>query len=132
MVRMILELIRNRSFTLTTSNSKRSRLRHLKYSVPQGSVLAPSFLISIYIYDVRSTTFRKYAYADDQALLHLFKDWKGLEETLRQDMAILSAYLKTWRLKLSHAKGSGTLRCQANSMPKYIVKLSNCCLLVVH
>ena len=27
-----------------------------------------------------------------------------MEETLRQDMAILSAYLETWRLKLSHAK----------------------------
>ena len=48
MIRMILELIRNKSFTLTTGDSKRSRLRHLRNGVPQGSFLAPSFLISIY------------------------------------------------------------------------------------
>ena len=44
MARMIMELVRNRSFTLTTGDSKRSRLRRLKNGVPQGSVLAtPSF-----------------------------------------------------------------------------------------
>ena len=37
MVRMIM----NRSFTLTTSDSKQSRLCHLKNGVPQGSILAP-------------------------------------------------------------------------------------------
>ena len=42
---MILELIRNRSFT---GDSKRSRLRHLRNGLPQGAVLAPSFLIPIY------------------------------------------------------------------------------------
>ena len=47
MVRMLLELIRNRSFTLTNGDSKRSRLRRLRNGVPQGSVLAPSFSISI-------------------------------------------------------------------------------------
>ena len=40
MIRIIMELIRNRSFTLTTGDSKRSRLRRLKNGVPQGSVLA--------------------------------------------------------------------------------------------
>ena len=41
MVRMIMELVQNRSFTLTTGDSKRSRLRRLKNGVPQGLVLAP-------------------------------------------------------------------------------------------
>ena len=41
MVRMIMEIVRNRSFTLTTGNGKRSRLRHLKNGVLQGSVLGP-------------------------------------------------------------------------------------------
>ena len=31
-------------------------------------------------------------------------DRKDFEETLSQDMATLSVYLKTWRLKLSHDK----------------------------
>ena len=46
MVCMIMELIYNRSFTLTTSSGQRSRLRRLKNGVPQGSVLAPSSSIS--------------------------------------------------------------------------------------
>ena len=49
MVCMIMELIRNRSFTLTTGDSKPSRLRRLRNGVPQGSVLAPSFSTSIHM-----------------------------------------------------------------------------------
>ena len=46
---------------------------------------------------------RKFAYANDLALLHSSGNWKDLEETLSQDMCALSAYLQTWR-KLSHTK----------------------------
>ena len=48
--------------------------------------------------------FRKFAYADDLALLHSSGNRKNLEETLSQDISILSAYLQTWRLKLNHTK----------------------------
>ena len=102
MVQMILEFIRNRSFTLTPSDSKRSRLRRPN-GVRQVSVLVPLFF-NIYTYDLSSTTSRKYAYADDLALLHSSKDWKSLEETLSQGMATLSANCRTWKLKLSHTK----------------------------
>ena len=106
MVRMIMELVRNRSFTLTTGDSKQSRqsrLRRLKNGVPQGSVLAP-LLFNIYTYDLPSMISRNFAYADDLALLYSSGNWKDLEETLSQDMSRLSAYLQTWRLKLSHTK----------------------------
>ena len=103
MGRMIMELVRNQSFTLTTDDSKQSRLRRLKNGVPQGSVLAP-FLFNIYTYDLLFMIFRNFAYADDLALLHSSGNWKDLEETLSQDMSTLSAYLQTWRLKLSHTK----------------------------
>ena len=103
MVKMIMELVRNRSFTLTTGDSKQSRLCRLKNSVPQGSVLAP-LLFNIYTYDLPSMISRKFAYADDLALLHSSGNWKDLEGTLSQDMSTLSAYLQTWRLKLSHTK----------------------------
>ena len=86
--------------TLTTGDSKQSRLRRLKNGVPQGSVLAP-LLFNIYTYDLPSTISRKFAYADDLALLHSSGNWKDLEGTLSQDMSTLSAYLQTWRLKLS-------------------------------
>ena len=103
MVRMIMELVQNRSFTLTTGYSKQSRLRRLKNGVPQRSVLAP-LLFNIYTYDLPSMISRTFAYADVLALLHSSGNWKGLEAALSQDMSTLSAYLQTWRLKLSHTK----------------------------
>ena len=96
MVKMIMELVQNRRFTLATGDSKQSRLRRLKNGVPQGSVLAP-LLFNIYTYDLPSMISRKFAYADDLALLHSSGNWKDWE-------GILSAYLQTWRLKLSHTK----------------------------
>ena len=98
-----MELVRNRSFTLTTGDRKQNRLRHLKNGVPQGSVLA-SLLFNIYTYDLPSMISRKFAYADDLGLLHSFGNWKDLEGTLSQDMSTLSAHLQTWKLKLSHTK----------------------------
>ena len=100
MVKTIMELVRNRSFTLTTGDSKQSRLRRLKNGVPQGSVLT-SLLFNIYTYNLPSMISRKFAYADDLALLHSSENWKDLEGTLSQDMSTLSAHLQTWRLKLS-------------------------------
>ena len=70
MVKMIVELVRNQSFTLTTGDSKQSRL--------QGSVLAP-LLFNIYMYNLPSMISRKFAYADDLALLHSSENWKDLE-----------------------------------------------------
>ena len=83
--------------------AKLSRLRRLEKGVPQGSVLAP-LLFNIYTYDLLSIISRKFAYADDLALLHSSGNWKDLKGTLSQDMSTLSAYLQTWRLKLSHTK----------------------------
>ena len=103
MVKMIMELVRNRSFIFTTGDSKQSRLCRLKNGVPHGSVLAP-LLFNIYTYDLPSMISRKFAYADDLALLHSSGNWKDLKETLSQDISTLSAYLQTWRLKLSHTK----------------------------
>ena len=103
MVRMIMELIRNRSFALTTGGSKQSRVRRLKNGVSQGSVLGP-LLFNIYTYDLPFMISRKFAFADNLALLHSSGNWKDLEGTLSQDMSTLSAYLQTWRLKLSYTK----------------------------
>ena len=47
---------------------------------------------------------RKFAYTNDLALLHSSRNWKDLEGALSQNMSTLSAYLQTWRLKLSHTK----------------------------
>ena len=47
---------------------------------------------------------RKFAYADDLALLHSYRNWKDLEGTLSQDMSTFSLYLQTWKLELSHTE----------------------------
>ena len=96
MVKMIMEIVQNQSFTHTTGDSKQSRIRRLKNGVPQESVLAP-LLFNIYTYDLPSMISIKFAYADDLALLYSSGNWKDLEGTLSQDMSTLSAYLQTWR-----------------------------------
>jgi len=98
---MIMQMVSNRSFTLTTGNGQRSRLRLLRNGVPQGSVLAP-LLFNIYTSDMPATISRKYAYADDLAIMHA--DWLVVEGALSKDMATLGEYLQTWKLKLSTMK----------------------------
>ena len=124
MVRMIMELVQNPSFTLTTSDSKQRRLRRLKNGVPQGSVLAP-LLFNIYTYDRPSMISRKFAYADDLALLHSSGNWKDSEGTLSQDMSTFSAYFQTWRLKLSHTKTVTTAFYLNNREAKHELKVYN-------
>ena len=87
---MIMDLVRNRRFILTTGDSKQSRLRRLKNRVSRGSVLAP-LLFNIYTYDLPSMVSGNFAYADNLALLHSSGNWKDLEGTLSQDMSTLSA-----------------------------------------
>jgi len=86
MVHMIMEMVSNRSFTLTTGNGQRSRLRRLKNGVPQGSVLAP-LLFNIYISDLPTIISRKHAYADDLAIMHADGGWQTVEGALTKDMA---------------------------------------------
>jgi len=94
MIHMIIEMVVNRSFTLTTGNCKRSRLRRLKNGVPQGSVLAP-LLFNIYISDMPTTVSRKYAYADVLTIMHADGDWQAAEGVLSNEMATVDEYPQT-------------------------------------
>jgi len=76
MVHMIMEMVGNRSFTLTTGNSKRSRLRRLKNAIAQGSVVVP-FFFNIYTSNLPTTVSRKYVYVDDLASSNHACWWKG-------------------------------------------------------
>ena len=102
MVRLIRELVGNRSFTLTASNNKWSRLRRLKNSVPLGSVLAP-LLFNIYVSDLSITVSRKNAHADLQ--YHAYR-WRFANRgrIAEPNMATIGKYLKAWKLKLSTTK----------------------------
>ena len=88
---MIMEMVRNRSFTLTTGNGQRSGLRRLKNCVPQRSVLAP-FLFITYISDLPTTDSGKYAHADDLAVMLADEDWQAVERMLSKDVATVSEF----------------------------------------
>ncbi|KAJ3587303.1 hypothetical protein NHX12_010901 [Muraenolepis orangiensis] len=103
MVYGLMEMLSNRSFILRTSDGQRSRLRRLRNGVPQGSVLSP-LLFNIYIHDLPETTSRQYGYADDLAIMLRRTTWSAVEQGLNQDMGILAAYLRKWRLQLSTGK----------------------------
>ena len=68
---------------------------------------------------------RKFAYADDLALLHSSGNWKDLEGTLSQDMSTLSAYFQTWMLKLNHTKTMTTAFHLNNREAKRELKVYN-------
>jgi len=54
--------------------------------------------------DLSTTISRKYAYADDQAIMHADGDWQAVEGALSKDMARLGEYLQPRKLKLSITK----------------------------
>ena len=87
MVRKIMKMVGSCSFTHTTGNGKRSRLRRFKNGVPQGVVLSP-FFFNIYIYDLPTTISRNYAYANNLAIIHADRDWKVMERALSKDMEL--------------------------------------------
>jgi len=123
MVHMITGMVSNRSHTLNIRNGQRSRLRCLKNGVPQGSVLAP-LLFNIYISDLPATISRKYAYADDLAIMHADGDWQAVEGALSKDMATLGEYLQTWKLKLSTTKTVSAGFCLNNKEAKRGLKVN--------
>ena len=98
-----MEMVSNHIFQLHISNSKCSRLKHLKNGVPQGFVLAP-LLFDISIYDLPSTQSRKYGYSDDLAILLNKPSWKAAEGGLNEDMVTLSTYFRKCHLKLNLGK----------------------------
>ena len=102
LIKMILELICNRSFTLRLGD-KKSRLRRLRNGLPQGSVLAP-ILFNIYTADLPTTRSKKYVYADDICMATSAKTLDELSYTLTEDMKELGAYFQKWHLSLSVEK----------------------------
>ena len=113
----------HRSFTLTTGNGQRSRLRRLKNGVSQGSALAP-LLFNIYTSDLPATISRKYAYADDFAIMHADGDWQAVEGALTKDIATVGEYLQTWKLKLSTTKTVSAVFHLKNKEAKREVKVN--------
>ena len=101
MVIKIIELVLNRGFTLTTGDSKQTRLCRLKNGVSQKWILA-RLLFNIYTLR-RPSRFLESFFM--QTIQHCDSgNWKDLDRTLSQDLTTLSGYIQIWWLKLSHTK----------------------------
>ena len=63
-----------------------------------------TLLFNIYISDLPTAVSRKYAYADDLAIMHADGDWQVVEGVMSKDMTTVSEYIQTWKLKVSTTK----------------------------
>ena len=81
---MIMKLVHNQSFTLTTGNGQQSRLGMLEVESHTGRSWLPSSS-NIYLHDLPEMVSAEYAYADDFAILQVTVHWSTLEGILTQD-----------------------------------------------
>ena len=58
----------------------------------------------MYISNLPTTISRKYAYADDLAIMHADGDWQAVEVAHSKDMAAVCECLQTWKLKIRTAE----------------------------
>ena len=88
--------------------SRKERLPTSRSTLNIGTVGYPSVLVgSVSVFHLNSneqTYSRPRLRESTYHLLHFSGNWKDLEGTLSPKMSTLSAYLQTWRLKLSHTK----------------------------
>ena len=104
--RLIASLISQRNFRVFLGNQV-SRKRILKNGLPQGSVLAPSF-VNVYISDLPATESLKFGYADDWTLATQSKTFSHLESTLSRNIGHLNEYFDYWKLRLNAKKTVAT------------------------
>ena len=100
MLTMIMKLVWNQSITLTTGDSKQSKLLRRKNGVPQVSALA-AFLLTSTCTTCPQQFPEIFLYRKPSAVALFSPNWKDLKETFSQDMTTFWAYLRTWRLMLS-------------------------------
>jgi len=103
MVRMILKLVSNRSFSLTTSTANGAGY----YASRMTSHRDPSWhplLFNVDISGLPTAVSRKYVYAEDLTIMPAGGDWQAVEGVLSKDMATVGEYFQTWKLKLSTTK----------------------------
>ena len=123
MVHMIMEMVGNRSFTLTTRNGKKSRLGRFKNGVQHWSLLAP-LLFNIYIYDLPNTVSGNYVHVDDLTIMRSDGDWQAVEGVLSKNMATVGEYFQTCKPKLSTTKAVSAVFHLNNKEVKCEMKLN--------
>jgi len=105
-------------------HGKQRRLRRLKNDFQQGSVLVP-LLFNTYISDLPTTISRKYAYADDLAIMYADGDWLAVEGVLSKGMATVSEHLQTRKLKFGITKTVSAIFYLKNKEAKRELKVNH-------
>jgi hypothetical protein len=95
-VHLIENMLSDRKFRVFIGE-RSSKFRTLNNGLPQGSVLSP-LLFNLYTSDLPQTSSRKFIYADDLALTFQHNNFDTIENTLSNDLKIMSQYFVNWRL----------------------------------
>jgi len=97
------------------------RLRHCILSLVKScrSVCAVFQLVDIYIFG-----FILHLFTSNQATMHADGDWLAVEGALSKDIATLSEYLQTWKLKLSTTKKVSAVFHLNNKEAKHELKVN--------
>jgi len=77
-VRLIMELVGNRSVSLTTANGKRSRISRLKNGIPHGFVPAPLLFLWLAKHRLQKVRVRQ----RPSIIMHADGDWQRVEGVL--------------------------------------------------
>ena len=81
---------------------QQSSLQHIKYGVPQGSVLGPLLFI-IYINDIQNALkySKSFIFADDTLISYSDKNIKSIRKRLNIDLKLLSGWLSANKIALN-------------------------------
>ena len=128
MVQMIMELVLNCSLVLKT-DSQQNKLRYLKNSIPQGSVLV-QLQFNIYTYNSLIPQPEIMPMPTICILMHTACSRQEAKEVLNKDTARWSDYLRKWRLKLSEKKAVSASFHLKNKEAKHElnIKINGSCL----
>jgi len=105
-----MEMVCDRSFTLTTSNHEQSWLRPLKNGVPQGSIWAPLQRLHLWLANHR---LQKVCIRQRSSNRACSWNWQAVGGVLKKDMATIREYHQDLEAKVQHYKsGIGNLPTQ--------------------
>jgi len=123
-VHMIMEMVGNSSFILTTWNGQKSRLRRLKNVSHRNLSWRPLSSTSTFLTCQTPSPESMHLLTTEQSCMHADGDWQAVEGALSKDMATLGVYFHSWKLKLSTTKRISAVFHLNNKEAKHELKVN--------